>query len=126
MAAARSAFASADRVMNADIEPIMNEISGAIASLNQAVKQVTEDLPRITGEALSASEAARRGAQAFEETMASSAPSIQAFAQNGLPQFNRLITDSRNLVATIEQLTRRIEADPARFFLGGQVPEYRR
>lgn len=126
MASADAAFASAERVLNTDVEPIVTDLRSAVSQFNRAVEAVTADLPAITAEARGALEAATRAAQRFEAMMAASAPPVESFAQSGLPQFSRLAADARALVATLEQLTQRIERDPARFFLGGQPPEYRR
>jgi phospholipid/cholesterol/gamma-HCH transport system substrate-binding protein len=51
---------------------------------------------------------------------------IGEFTQTGLPEFVRFTRAARNLTADLERLIARIERDPARFFLGGQAPEFRR
>ncbi len=50
---------------------------------------------------------------------------LEAFSQNGLPQFTALAQDARNVISNISALTDRISRDPARFFLGNQTPAYR-
>lgn len=125
LASADSAFASADRVMSTEIEPIVTDLRAAIDRFNGAVDQVSTDLPEISAEARSAMDSANRAAQRLATLVDGAAPPIEAFAQNGLPQFSRLAADARALVATIEQLTQRISRDPARFLLGGRAPEYR-
>ncbi|MBP7001808.1 MlaD family protein [Amaricoccus sp.] len=125
--AAERAFGSADRVMNTDIEPVVTDLRAAIARFDTALAQVTDDLPQITAEVRGAAESANRAAGQFETIVARSAQPVQDFTTAGLPQFARLATDARALVASLEQLVNRIERDPARFFLGGgRLPEYSR
>ncbi len=125
LASADSAFAAADQVLSRDVEPVVADLRGAIARFNAAIDQVSGELPAIATEARAAVDSASRAAQRFETLVDRSAAPVESFAQTGLPQFSRLAADARGLVATIEQLTQRIERDPARFFLGGQAPEYR-
>lgn len=126
MASAGSAFGSADRMLNTDVEPVVADLRATIARFDQALAQVAADLPGITADVRSAAASASRAAGRFDTMMATSAGPLDSFANQGLPQFTRLAADARALVAQLEQLTRRIERDPARFFLGGAVPEYRR
>lgn len=46
--------------------------------------------------------------------------------ETGLPQYVRLAREARDLVKSLQQLTARMERDPARFFFGNNVPELRR
>ncbi len=126
LASADRAFASADRVMNVDLEPIVSDLRGAIARFDAAVGRISDDLPAITAEVRSAAESASRAAAGIEGMVARGAPGVETFATQGLPQFTRLATEARTLVSQLEQLIQRIERDPARFFLGGSAPEYRR
>jgi phospholipid/cholesterol/gamma-HCH transport system substrate-binding protein len=125
LAAAQSAFASADRVMNAEVEPVVADLRAAIARLDAAVAQVADDLPAISAEVRGAAESAGRAAARVETLVDRAAPPVEAFAVTGLPQFARVATDARALVAALDQLIARIDRDPARFLLGGRAPEYR-
>lgn len=58
--------------------------------------------------------------------IANTASGLQDFSQTGLLQFTALATDARGLVASLGALTNRISADPGRFLLGDQTPDYRR
>ncbi len=125
LTAAESAFASADAVMNQDIEPIVADIRAAVARFDAAMAQVSADLPAISAEVRGAATSASAAAARFETMVGRSAPGVESFAATGLTQFTRLGGDARTLVAALERLIQRIERDPARFFLGGQSPEYR-
>lgn len=126
MASADAAFGSADRMLNTDIEPVVKDLRATIARFDQALAGVAAELPGVTADVRSAAASASRAAGRFDTMMGTAAGPIDSFANQGLPQFTRLAADARALVAQLEQLTRRIERDPARFFLGGAVPEYRR
>ena len=126
VASAGSAFAAADRVLNRDLEPIATELRQAIANVDRAVAQVSADLPGISAEVRAAAESAAKAAARFEAMVNRSAPPVEQFATVGLTEFSRLAGEARALVAALDQVARRLERDPARFFLGGQIPEYRR
>jgi phospholipid/cholesterol/gamma-HCH transport system substrate-binding protein len=116
---AQGAFGAADRVMSGELEPMVLDIRAAVEKFDAAMAQVSADLPAISAEVRSA-------AEDLQAMIARSAPGVETFATSALPQFNRLGMDARALVATLERLILRIERDPARFFLGGNTPEFRR
>lgn len=126
LAAATRAFDGADRVINEDIGVITADLRGVLGELNGAIAQVSDDIPAITADL-------RRAAATAETTLAqlggmvsdASAP-VQAFATAGLPQYTRLAREMRGLITNLDGLVRRLERDPARFFLDRQTPEFRR
>lgn len=115
---AQGAFGAADRMMSGELEPMVADIRGAVAEFDAAMAQVAADLPAISGEV-------RAAAEDLQGLIARSAPGVEDFAANALPQYTRLGIDARQLVTTLERLIQRIERDPARFFLGGDTPEFR-
>ncbi len=125
LAAAEGAFGAADRVMTGEIEPIVADVRSAVGRFDAAMAQVSADLPEISGEVRAAAEAAAAAARRVEALAEEAAPPVAGFARDALSQYARLGQDARALVATLEDFVRRIERDPARFFLGGQPPEYR-
>ena len=84
------------------------------------------DLPAITADLRTAIGQASATIARIDGVVASSAGPVREFTTTGLPQFVRFTAEARALVASLEQLTRRIERDPAGFFLGNQAPTYRR
>lgn len=125
--AAERAFASADRVMNADVEPVVADLRATIARFDQALAKVSDELPGITADVRGAAASANAAAARFDSMVQTSAGPVEEFTAGGLPQFSRLATDARALVASLEQLISRIERDPTRFLLGGgRAPEYKR
>jgi phospholipid/cholesterol/gamma-HCH transport system substrate-binding protein len=126
LAAAEGAFVGAERVINEDVEGIVTDFRGVATELEAALSQVAADLPAL-GEDLRATLAAMTRAAVRIETMVDrSAPGVEDFANASLPQWSRLAVEARTLAVSLERLVQRIERDPARFFLGGQAPEYRR
>ena len=80
----------------------------------------------ITADLRTAIERASATIERIDGVVASSAGPVREFTTTGLPQFVRFTAEARALVTSLEQLTRRIERDPAGFFLGSKEPTYRR
>lgn len=126
LTAAERTFDGADRVINNDIAAITTDLRRTIDGLDQAIAQVSADIPEVTADLKAASEAARLAFAEVAQTVSASGQPIRDFSTNALPQFTRLSTEMRNLIANLDQLTRQIQRDPARFFLGGtNTPAYR-
>lgn len=126
LTAAERTFDGADRVINNDIAAITTDLRRTIDGLDQAIAQVSADIPEVTADLKAASEAARLAFAEVAQTVAASGQPIRDFSTNALPQFTRLSKEMRDLIANLDQLTRQIQRDPARFFLGGtNTPAYR-
>lgn len=126
LSAAERTFDGADRVINEDISAITTDLRRTIDGLDQAIAQVSADIPAVTADLKAASEAARQAFDEVARTAAASGQPIRDFTGNALPQFTRLSGEMRALINNLDQLTRQIQRDPARFFLGGtNTPAYR-
>jgi phospholipid/cholesterol/gamma-HCH transport system substrate-binding protein len=124
--AAQRAFTSADRVLNTDVGTITARLEQTLGELEAAIDTVTADVP-----AISATSDRRRNGRTPRWRRSSRppnslAPSLQTFATQALPQYSRLAGEARQLVDNLNQLVRQIERDPARYFLGGDAPAFRR
>ena len=62
----------------------------------------------------------------IEDTVATSAAPIRDFASIGLPEFTRFARQAQQLVQRLDQVARKMERDPARFFFGNNIPDFRR
>ena len=51
-------------------------------------------------------------------------PGLVRFSGDGLDEFGRLLTDTRQLVNNLNRVTQKLENEPRRFFFGTQVQEY--
>lgn len=126
LAAAQDAFTTADRVMTEDIEGIVTGLQDTLARLDEAIAAVTADVPTITDEIRQTAERANAAFAEVQSSAQSLGPSLRSFAEEGLPQYTRLGRESRELVENLRSLVRQIQRDPARYFLGGETPSYRR
>lgn len=126
LAAADRAFTSADRVLNTEVATITARLEETLGRLETAIDTVTADVPRISADLRETAERANATLAQVQSATNSLAPSLQTFATQALPQYSRLAGESRQLVENLSQLVRQIERDPARYFLGGEAPAFRR
>ncbi|NDR55328.1 MlaD family protein [Aliiruegeria sabulilitoris] len=126
LAAADRVLTSADLLVNEDLGPLTNELRAALSRLDTAIVLVTEDLPVITSELRKTAETANAAFNEVGQTATSLGPPLRSFANEGLPQYSRLALETRELVGNLDRLVRRIERDPARYFLGRDEPAFRR
>ncbi|MDO9638032.1 MAG: MlaD family protein [Pseudotabrizicola sp.] len=126
LSAAERTFDGADRVINNDVAAITTDLRRTIDALDQAIAQVSADIPGVTADLKAASESARQAFDEVARTVAASGGPVRDFSANALPQFTLLGREMRGLITNLDQLTRQIQRDPARFFLGGtNTPAYR-
>jgi phospholipid/cholesterol/gamma-HCH transport system substrate-binding protein len=126
LSAAEGAFSGADRVINEDLSGIIDGLEGTLDSLNAAIGQVADDLPEISEDLRAASQSASNAFGELRRVTGAAAPAVQDFMTTALPLYTRLAQDSRSLIANLDRLTTQIQRDPARFFLDGARPEFRR
>ncbi|MDG4648520.1 MlaD family protein [Roseibacterium sp. SDUM158017] len=126
LAAAESAFTGADRVINEDVPGLIAELETTVRGLNEAVGEVSDDLPAISSEVRAASEAASQAFVRLGALVDSSAPGVQDFTTSALPLFSQLAQETRALIGNLDRLTRQIERSPTQFLLDRDVPEFRR
>lgn len=126
LGAAQSAFAGADRLIQGDISAITGDLREAVGRLDTALARVSDDLPALSEDLRNAAGAAQKAFADLAGMIGDAKTPVSDFLGAGLPQYTRLAAETRELVDSLESLTRRIERDPARFFLSREAPEYRR
>lgn len=126
LVAAEKTFDGADRVINEDVSAIVTDLRRTIDGLDAAIAGVSDAIPGVTADLQAASNAARETFERVSAVVAASDPPIRDFTTAALPQFTRLARETRDLISNLEQLTKQIQRDPARFFLGGDTPVYKR
>ncbi len=126
LSAAETAFDAASGVLATDLGPTLEDIRSAAARINEATARVSDDIPAVTSDLRDLIARADAVVAEVQTTVGQAAPGIRTFTGTGLSELSRLGTEARSLVRSLEQLVRRIERDPARFFLEDRVPEYRR
>jgi phospholipid/cholesterol/gamma-HCH transport system substrate-binding protein len=124
--AAEKTFNGADRVINEDVSAIVTDLRRTIDGLDAAIAGVSDAIPGVTADLQAASNAARETFERVSRVVAASDPPIRDFTTVGLPQYTKLARETRELITNLEQLTKQIQRDPARFFLGGDTPVYKR
>lgn len=126
LTSADSAFASADRVMNSQIEPVVTDLRATLARFNDAIGSVTEDIPAITARLRNAADSADAAFVSLRGMLDGARAPVQSFARDGLPQFTRLASDLRNLSQNLNQLVTTLRRNPAQVITGPRTPEFRR
>jgi phospholipid/cholesterol/gamma-HCH transport system substrate-binding protein len=126
LVAAEKTFDGADRVINEDVSAIVTDLRRTIDGLDAAIAGVSDAIPGVTSDLQAAANAARETFERVSQVVAASDPPIRDFTTVGLPQYTKLARETRDLITNLEQLTKQIQRDPARFFLGGDTPVYKR
>jgi phospholipid/cholesterol/gamma-HCH transport system substrate-binding protein len=126
LTAARGAFEGADRLINEDLIGLSEQLKSAVDSFNTTLAAVTADIPAAAADLRSAASAAETTMTDISRVVQQGEAPVNSFLTQGLPQFTRLANEAQRLLVTLEQLTRRLENDPARFILGRDAPEFRR
>ena len=123
---ARSTFAEAETAITTDLGPAIADVRTAAGQFGDTMATLSDDIPAVTRDLRTAMARALEVIDQIKGTVSASAPSIQTFARTGLPEFTQFALEAQKLVTGLEQLTRKMERDPARFFFGNNIPEFRR
>jgi len=123
---AERTFAGAETVISTDLSPAISDVRKAAGQFEETMATLSEDIPAVTTDLREAVTRAVEVIQQIDDTVSASAPPIQSFAQTGLPEFTKFAREAQQLVYQMEQLTKKMQRDPARFFFGNNIPEFRR
>ncbi|WP_417210005.1 MlaD family protein [Antarctobacter sp.] len=123
---AQGTFASADKLISTDLGPAISDVRAAADQFKTTTAKLSDDLPAITADLRKIMARALEVVENIDTTVATTTPPIRAFAQTGLPEFTKFAREAQQLVNRLEQLAKKMERDPARFFFGNNVPEFRR
>jgi phospholipid/cholesterol/gamma-HCH transport system substrate-binding protein len=126
LAVAERAFAGAERVIDEEIGTLTADLRATLDRLDGAVAQVSEDIPEVSASLRAAAASAEEAFAELGRVVAASGGPVRDFTTRALPQFSQLARETRSLITNLDRLTRQIERNPARFFLGSQTPEFRR
>jgi phospholipid/cholesterol/gamma-HCH transport system substrate-binding protein len=117
------------------LDAMMTSLDGTARQLDGLAKQgsktlanvdgiINEDVKPLVGDTRKSIQAIGRLTSQVDAIVADNRDTLNDFASEGLPQFGRLMAETRQLVVTLERVAARLESDPARFFFGNQRPEY--
>ncbi|MEM9317922.1 MAG: MlaD family protein [Pseudomonadota bacterium] len=126
LVAATGAFDAAEGALEDELGGLIARLSASLDGLDGAIAQVSDDLPGISTSLAEAAAAAEEAFEGINATVRAASPAVQDFAASGLPEYAQFARDARALTETLDRLIRQIERDPGRFFLGSDIPEYRR
>jgi len=106
-----------------DVTVALNQLSEASRHLNSISRSadglMKEDVKAFIEDAREAARAYREVAEELDAVLKQSGPGIGA----GLSQLPQLVAETRSLVTSLDRIASRAEDDPARFFVGKNVPE---
>lgn len=106
-----------------DVTVALTQLSEASRHLNSishsADGLMKEDVKAFIEDAREAARAYREVAEELDAVLKQSGPGIGA----GLSQLPQLVAETRSLVTSLDRIASRAEDDPARFFVGRNVPE---
>ncbi|HKJ75213.1 MAG TPA: MlaD family protein [Alphaproteobacteria bacterium] len=110
------------------LQDTSKQVGGAAQSINTLASSlngsVDTELKPMLGDARSAAKSADLLFADLNDLVQRNQDAVDVFASDGLVQFTRLMTETRQLVSNLSRLVDRIESDPARFFLGKQDSEF--
>ncbi|SLN37586.1 MlaD family protein [Oceanibacterium hippocampi] len=95
---------------------------GAITGVDGVVRN---DAAKALGEFRATMVGAQKTLATFDAMLAENREPIHDFTSDGLSEFTRFVEEARQLVASLERVSERIESDPARFLFGTQESEFR-
>ncbi len=124
--AAEQTFVDADTVIGTDLGPAISDVRTAAGQFEATMRTFSEDIPDVTADLREAMAGALNVIEKINETVTASAPPIQSFSRTGLPEFTKFAREAQQLVYQLEQLTKKMERDPARFFFGNDLRDFRR
>lgn len=106
-----------------DVTAALKELSEASRHLNSISRSadglMKEDVKEFVAEARLAAESYREVAQELDGILKQGGPGIAG----GLSQLPQLVAETRALVASLDRFASRAQDDPARYFIGKNVPE---
>ena len=126
MGAAERSFAGAETIITTDLGPAISDVRAAAGQFEATMAALLQDIPAASADLREVLARARDVIQKIDETVDTSSPSIQTFARTGLPEFTKFAREAQQLVYQLEQLTKKMNRDPAGFFFGNSIPEFRR
>ena len=126
MGAAERSFAGAETIITTDLGPAISNVRAAAGQFEATMAALSQDIPAASADLREVLARARDVIQKIDETVDTSSPSIQTFARTGLPEFTKFAREAQQLVYQLEQLTKKMNRDPAGFFFGNSIPEFRR
>jgi phospholipid/cholesterol/gamma-HCH transport system substrate-binding protein len=110
-----------------DMEKAIKQLSEASVHLNSLGRNadalMKTDVKAFIADARATSQSYRQVADQLDVLLRTNGPAIDRLSREGLGQLPQLITETRALVSSLDRLVSKAQDDPARFFIGNNVPE---
>ena len=110
-----------------NIDAILSSLERTTESMQQAagsVNDAAESLDRyLTGDLEQTTLQIKQISQRLDTLLAKAEPGISEFTGEGLRDIQLFVTEGKELMVSLNRLTRKIERDPKRFFFGTLIPE---
>ncbi|CUH51229.1 MlaD family protein [Shimia marina] len=126
LSTAGETFSGVNRILDEDVDQIVDDIGGAVAAVATAVDSVTGDIEVAASDVRAASASASNLIGTVETVVTQNERQMSEFLRLGLPETVRFVEEARFLVRNLDRLVERIRRDPARFLLGTQGSEFSR
>jgi len=109
------------------MEKAIKQLSEASVHLNSLGRNadalMKTDVKAFIADARATSQSYRQVADQLDVLLRTNGPAIDRLSREGLGQLPQLITETRALVSSLDRLVSKAQDDPARFFIGNNVPE---
>jgi phospholipid/cholesterol/gamma-HCH transport system substrate-binding protein len=108
----------------ASLRSTAETIDGAVAESGKNLVGATEKVDAAVGEITTAAKSVGDMANEIESMVEENRPAIREFTGSGMYELLNLITELRDLAHSLNQVTKEVERDPARFLFGNQQEGY--
>jgi phospholipid/cholesterol/gamma-HCH transport system substrate-binding protein len=113
-----AAAADQIRTMSAEVEGLAHDLRGSVGKLSDRTDKTVADLEKTSAELRKTAQAFTGVANQVSTILKENRAPIRDFSSNGLYELTQMVTEARQLVASLTRITSQIERDPARFFFG--------
>jgi phospholipid/cholesterol/gamma-HCH transport system substrate-binding protein len=113
-----AAAADQIRTMSAEVEGLAHDLRGSVGKLSDRTDKTVADLEKTSTELRKTAQSFTGVANQVSAMLKENRGPIRDFSSNGLYELSQMITEARQLVASLTRITSQIERDPARFFFG--------
>lgn len=126
LAASRRTIDAADRILNTDISPTLNDLRRGMTRFTDSIGRISDDIPQITDHLRDAADKARDAFATLQDTIEGARGPVQSFSRDGLVQFTNVAREARDLVDNLNQLVTALRRNPSQVITGPREPEFRR
>ena len=98
--------------------------TGQIKSMSDSLATFADDGTALIQDARDATASIKSLADNANDVLLASSPSIRSFSEGGLAEFGAFVSESRQLIRTLDRVLQKFESDPASYISGNFAAEY--